>query len=284
MKKLPKKKDGDAVWEGLGISNDFLFGKVMRDPELCRELLRRILPELMIDHIEYPELQKAIRPDRDARSIRLDVYVSDEKGRVYDLEMQVGNTYELPKRARYYQGMIDLELIDRGESYKVLNRSYVIFICLFDVFGKGRYRYTFENICKEDPSVSLGDETVKVFLNAQGKQGSAAGDLKSFLDYVLGKKSEDPFIRKLDRAVRKAKKNRKWRREYMTLWMRDQENIEKGIEQGIEQGTKMIIRNMHRKNCSIEQIAFLTEKPVEEVENIIRGAEQDKRKNYAELS
>ena len=43
-------------------------------------------------------------------------------------------------------------------------------------------------------------------------------------------------MQKLVEAVEKAKKNRKWRHEYMTLLMRDQENFEKGIEQGIEQG------------------------------------------------
>lgn len=32
-------------WEDLGISNDFLFGKVMQNPELCKELLQRILPD-----------------------------------------------------------------------------------------------------------------------------------------------------------------------------------------------------------------------------------------------
>ena len=41
-------------WEKLGISNDFLFGKIMQDAELCKELLQRILPDLEIDHIEYP--------------------------------------------------------------------------------------------------------------------------------------------------------------------------------------------------------------------------------------
>lgn len=73
-------------WEDLGISNDFLFGKVMQNPELCKELLQRILPDLKIDHIEYPELQKSIDADRDARSVRLDVYVKDDKGVVYDIE------------------------------------------------------------------------------------------------------------------------------------------------------------------------------------------------------
>ena len=124
-------------WDSLGLSNDFLFGKVMSDPELCKELLGLILPELQIDRIEYPELQKPIRPDVDARSVRLDVYVKDNKNTVYDIEMQTVNTGELPKRSRYYQGMIDLQLIDAGQSYKKLNHSYVIFICLADIFGLG---------------------------------------------------------------------------------------------------------------------------------------------------
>lgn len=108
-------------WEELGISNDFLIGKVMQNPELCKELLLRILPDLKIERIEYPELQKSIKPDMDARSVRLDVYVKDEKEVIYDIEMQITNTKELPKRSRYYQSMIDLQLIDKGQHYKNLN-------------------------------------------------------------------------------------------------------------------------------------------------------------------
>ena len=122
-------------WEELSISNDFLFGKVMQNPELCRGLLQRILPDLKIARIEYPELQKSIRMDMDARSVRLDVYVKDEKETVYDIEMQVSGTKELPRRSRYYQSMIDLQLIDKGQLYDELKRSYVIFICPFDFYG-----------------------------------------------------------------------------------------------------------------------------------------------------
>ena len=67
-------------WEELSISNDFLFGKVRQNPELCKELLQRILTDLKTDHIEYPELQKSIKQDLDAKSVRLDVYVKDENG------------------------------------------------------------------------------------------------------------------------------------------------------------------------------------------------------------
>lgn len=225
-------------WDELGISNDFLFGKIMRNPELCRELLQRILPELDIDHIEYPQTQKTIQPDMDARSVRLDVYVKDGKNTVYDIEMQVADTRELPKRSRYYQGMIDLQLIDKGQSYKKLNQSYIIFICPFDLFGKGRHIYTFENVCREDADIKLQDGATKIFLNANGELDDVSEELKAFLDYAAGKKSEDAYVRKLEEAVKEAKRNREWRHEYMTLLMRDQENLERGLEQGLEQGLK----------------------------------------------
>lgn len=66
--------------------------------------------------------------------------------------------------------------------------------------------------------------TKKVFLNADGKNGAVSGELKAFLAYVAGRQSEDTFVKKLECAVEKAKQNREWRREYMTLLMRDKEN------------------------------------------------------------
>ncbi|MCM1251697.1 MAG: Rpn family recombination-promoting nuclease/putative transposase [Clostridium sp.] len=248
---MENEKEFSTVWESLGISNDFIFGKVMQDAELCKELLQRILPDLEIDHVEYPEAQKAIKPDADAKSVRLDVYVRDGKGTVYDIEMQVADTKELPKRSRYYQSMIDLQMIDKGQSYKKLKPSYVIFICPFDIFGKGKHIYTFENICKEDTSITLKDEAVKIFLNADSSQDDVSKELKAFLDYVAGKESEDDFVQRLEEAVKEARKNREWRREYMTLLMRDQENIEKGIEKGkIEGRAEEIIEMGYEFNLS----------------------------------
>ena len=204
----------------------------MQDARLCKELLQRILPKLDIDHIEYPEIQKSIKSNADAKSVRLDVYVRDGKGTVYDIEMQVADTKELPKRSRCYQSMIDLQLIDKGQHYKSMKPSYIIFICPFDLFDKGRHIYTFENICNEDNSIFLKDGAVKIFLNADGNRDDVSRELKAFLDYVAGKESDDDFIQRLEEAVKQARKNREWRHEYMTLLMRDQENMEKGKVEG----------------------------------------------------
>lgn len=162
------------------------------------------------------------------------MYVKDDKEAIYDIEMQVSDTKELPKRSRYYQSMIDLQLIDKGQFYDELKRSYVIFICPFDIYGKGRHIYTFENICKEDSSISMGDEAVKIFLNAKGTLDDVSDELKAFLDYVAGKKPKDAYVERLEEAVKEAKKNREWRHEYMTLLMRDQENVKIGEKRGEE--------------------------------------------------
>lgn len=58
-------------------------------------------------------------------------------------------------------------------------------------------------------------------------------DLSISNDFLFGKimqKPEDSYVEKLEEAVQEAKKNREWRHEYMTLLMRDQENVEKGEE------------------------------------------------------
>lgn len=167
-------------WESLGLSNDFLFGKVMSNPKLCIQLLKRIFPDLEIERIEYPELQKTIKEDVDARSVRLDVYVKDSEEKVYDIEMQTTNNGELPKRSRYYQGMIELQLINRGESYRGLNQSYIIFICMEDIFKDNRHIYTFENIYIQNNRIVLKDRTVKIFLNTKSDQEDVTPQLKSF--------------------------------------------------------------------------------------------------------
>ena len=94
--------------------------------------------------------------------------------------------------------------------------------------------YTFENLCREDSEIQLNDGAVKVFLNAQGTKGEIGENLKGFLDLVAGKETDNYFARMLEGAVQEAKRNREWRHEYMTLAMRDQENIERGIEKGIK--------------------------------------------------
>ena len=139
-------------YETLEISNDFMFYKVMQDENLCKGLLERIFGKKIKTIVPQP--QKTIEITTDSKGIRLDVYVDDDAGTVYDLEMQVKNYAWMPKRTRYYQSLIDLNSLQKGKHYSDLNNSYVIFICNFDFFERNRYVYSFENICREEVKVA----------------------------------------------------------------------------------------------------------------------------------
>ena len=259
----------EEVWEKLTLSNDFLFGAVMSNPELCKKMLETLL-DIKIKKIEYPEQQKVIDLALDAKGVRLDIYVEDEVKTVYNVEIQTRMKKKviLPKRSRYYQGMIDLNHINKGEDYDTLKKSFVIFICTFDPFGKGLHRYTFETRCKEDSQLVLQDEAYKIFFNTKGNKEDITKEAKAFLEYLDGKESDDEFVERLAEEVKKVKRNEKWRRDYMMLYMRDKENREEGRQEGRQEGQERIVLNMIQKGMDLEQIADLTDIPLEEVKKI----------------
>lgn len=220
----------------LDITDDFLFySTLIRDMELCRELLEIILNQ-KIQKVKLVQAQRTIKHSYDGKGVRLDVYVADDNHTVYDIEMQATSNKNLSKRSRYYQGMIDLNLIKKGEDYKTLRKSYIIFICTFDPFGKNLCRYEFENRCVDALELRLEDESTKIFLNPYGTGQKISKKLKDFLDYLATRKCNSDFTKRLDKGVRAVVENEEWRLEYMTLRMRDRENIEKGLNAGLVAG------------------------------------------------
>jgi len=149
--------------EELTFTDDFMFGEVMKNEKICIGVLERLL-NIKIDHIEYPELQKSLKPFYTSKGVRLDVYVKDSD-RVFDVELQNKKFMDLGKRTRYYQSMIDMDSLMKGEDYSKLKESFVIFICTDDPFDKNMPVYTFETVCLENTEVQIDDKIHKVIYN-----------------------------------------------------------------------------------------------------------------------
>ncbi len=229
------------AYDELTFTDDFLFCKILStDLELCRDILKLIL-NIPIREVRLSEAQRIVEITADARGVRFDVYVEDENDTVFDIEMQTTADPEFPKRSRYYQGMIDLNLIERGTSYKNLRRSYVIFIFLKDPFGYDLPFYTFENTCNEQPELGLGDETFKVAVNASCTKDDLPVGIKNFFSFLLTAQSNDPLTRRIANNVSKATIHKKWRVEYMTLEMKFDEAREEGLARGLAQGQSNIL-------------------------------------------
>ena len=233
-----KIKDFDE----LTITDDFMFGAVMSDPKRCKKLLEYILG-IKITKIEYKEKQKTIDISYDSKGVRLDLTVIDDKGQVFDIEIQNGKNENLPLRIRYYHDMLDLDMLEKSMDYNKLNRCFVIFICTFDMFGKDRYMYTFKRQCQEDSSVFLGDEAVSIVLNTNGKVGEINSELRDALHYMAGQAPTGQFAKDLDDAVHKVKSDEKWRNGYMTYAVRLKESQLKGVKIGDYKRMVSDIRN-----------------------------------------
>lgn len=221
------------------IQDDMMFGTVMADPEYCKPFLEIILGT-KIEKIEYPERQKTIDLAVHAKSIRMDVYIEDGEHTVYDVEMQTGRNRNLPKRSRFYQGLIDLNILAKGEDYHQLKKSLVIFICTFDPFGHDEYIYR----CGEYYQLSDGsyyplkDDAWKIFVNAKGHKGKVSDKFKALMRYIMEGKAEDSYTRTLEKKVSHINNNDEWKVSYMTLAIKLADERWEGREEGREEGRK----------------------------------------------
>lgn len=251
-----------------------VFGRVMRDPEICKGVLERILG-FAIDHVEYLNTEDALDPATDAKGVRLDVFAKGA-GRVYDVEMQIAYDPTLGRRMRYYQASIDQACLGKGDHYDLLPESYVVFICLTDAYGRGLPVYHLERRCDEDATVRIADDSHWLVLNASAWEADADPLRGRLLQYVYGSESaEDALIDQIADAVREVNADAAWReramgfmtvehsrraREHGFRRLGQEEGLKEGMKQGLEQGE--------------ERFAALTDKLLDEgrVEDLKRAA------------
>ncbi len=291
---MEKTKSSTKSWEELTFADNFLFCKILEsEPELCRQLLELLL-HIKIDHLEVPQMERTMQEGIETKSVRFDVYTKDDN-RIFDLEMQTTDTKNLPKRARYYQSVIDMDNLSKGENYSKLKDSYVIFLCLEDTFDKGLPVYFFENICRQKRDFSLNDGTYKVFFNAHDCDKLKTKEERDFFKFLKGEQAESQFAKAIEEKVERAKKNEKWRKNYMT-WQQTIDEAkyiarEEGREEGIRVNSIENAKNLLKEtDLPLEKIALCCSLPLEQVrklkdelkiENLKLHADKQKRRRQS---
>lgn len=270
--------------EELELTDDFIFCRIMKKEDICKELLERLL-KIKIEKIEYPELQKEISPYYKSKGVRLDVYVKDSN-RIFDIEMQNGRHEDFAKRTRYYQSMIDIDNLMKGDGYRELKESFIIFITTFDPFGMNLPVYTFKNQCQENSSLLLQDKAVKCFYNATAYEKEPNVEIRKFLEYILNHKPTDDFTKELDRRVNDLKADNDYMEEYMieaiSLYDARNDGFTLGEKQGLALGEKRGIsigilqksidaaKKLLSTGLSKEQIASCLDLSIEKVEELAK--------------
>ena len=210
--------------------------------------------------------EETIEHDYDSHGIRLDVYVKDSE-HIYDVEMQMTNTNDLPERSRYYQGLMDLDNLKSGQKYKDLKTSHVIFICMEDIFKNDLPVNTFENICLEDMTTKMNDRALKHFFIAPACAKMLKDkNAKDFFNFLISNKSATDYTNNLKNYVADAKHNSQWRFSYMTWERQRTYDKEEGIEIGRNEKAMEAAERLIKMNLgTVEQIATAVNIPLEKV-------------------
>ena len=281
----------------LNLLDRFLFAQAADDPDTMRDILEIILGREVVLKL-LPQTEKEQRTHPLNRYVRLDVWAMDEEDTVYNTEVQKENTGNIPKRSRFYQALIDSNLLAPGEvGFQKLNPVYIILICPFDLFGYGLYRYTFRMQCEEVPELSLKDDAVRIFLNTHGPNtGGVSKELIELLKYMehtteeMSRICTSERIHNIQKRIQAIKSSEKIGVKYMQAWeekimeqnkAREEghaagilEGRASGLKEGMVQGglqkLQEQIEKKVRKGYSAEDIAEMLETDIETVQKFIK--------------
>ena len=211
-------------FEQLPITDRFMFAMVFSHKEIAKPFLEAVLG-IKIHELRDPEPEKTVEVSPFYKGIRYDVFVketgpSGETLRSFDIEMQMEDTKEIPKRSRYYQAMCDSEALNKGEVYYNLKELYIVFLCPEDIFGQGRAVYRFKNLEVDNPKIELGDLCFKNFYIFNKYRDIAEKSIREYMEYFATRKPSSPETENIDRLVKWYQTDNETRKHYMT-WQQE---------------------------------------------------------------
>ena len=234
MDALEKKK----IIASLTLMDD-LFMQVVLEEQACTEyILQTILDKSSLKLMEQ-RLQKRL-PNLHGRALVLDCLCTDEKGLLYNIEVQNSSAGAIPKRARYHAALMDTQTLKKGEKFSKLPESYVIFITDKDGLGEGEQLYRIERVIRKSGSL-FRDGSHILYFNTARQDDNALGKLAKDLKEANPKEIQSEVLSHRVASLKECKLDREGEKKMNVLLEKYrkkavEEGIEKGIEKGIEQG------------------------------------------------
>ncbi|MBQ7925448.1 MAG: Rpn family recombination-promoting nuclease/putative transposase [Lachnospiraceae bacterium] len=272
----------------LNLLDDFLFQEMLAQEdigeEFCRILLKTILGK-PIRKVRIIPQKNVLGLDTRSHGIRLDAYIQDvsdtdssEPGTVdadilpdiYDIESNKHfEKASLPKRMRYYHGLIDTQLLSTGTSYSKLPNVVIIFILPYDPFDRNRIVYTIKNQCIEDPTIPYEDGALKILLYTKGildghpeNTGHALRDMLKYMEKSTITNVTNSELDTIHRLVSDVKSRKEVGINYMKSWELEQmhrdeghaEGYAKGQQDGLQKGILALITTCRKFSLSEQEI------------------------------
>ena len=234
MDALEKKK----IIASLTLMDD-LFMQVVLEEQACTEYILQTILNKSSLKLKEQRLQKRL-PNLHGRALVLDCLCTDEKGLLYNIEVQNSSAGAIPKRARYHAALMDTHTLKKGEKFSKLPESYVIFITDKDVLGEGEQLYQIERVIRKSGNL-FKDGSHILYFNTARQDDNALGKLAKDFKEANPKEIQSEVLSHRVASLKEGKLDREGEKKMNVLLEKYrkkavEEGIEKGLAQGIQQG------------------------------------------------
>ena len=156
------------------MDDDFMSVVFDGDTELTQFMLRILLSrdDLTVKSVMSQKEKRNLL----GRSVRLDIVAEDDKGKIYNVEVQRADKGASPKRVRYNLAMIDGHILQKNCDFDALPEIYIIFITENDFYKKGQPVYEVEKNIKGTDLI-FDDGVHIVYVNGSYRADDAIGHL-----------------------------------------------------------------------------------------------------------
>lgn len=182
------------------LDDDFMR-ELFRDDLPLAQLVLRIITGISDLELTSQQTQYDMKRLLGSRSVCLDVFGTDSKGRKFDLEIQRADRGATPQRARYHSSVLDVEFLKAKEEFTELPITYVIFITENDVRGENKLIYNFEWTEKAS-GIPLDDGAHIIFVNGAYNNAEDNSDLAKLVHDFRCKNAEDMYTKQLAEKTR----------------------------------------------------------------------------------
>ena len=214
---------------------DDLFMQVVLEEQACTEYILQTILDKSSLKLKEQRLQKRL-PNLHGRALVLDCLCTDEKGLLYNIEVQNSSVGALPKRARYHAALMDTHTIKKGEKFSKLPESYVIFITDKDVLGEGEQLYQIGRVIIKSGNL-FKDGSHILYFNTARQDDNALGKLARDFKEANPKEIQSKVLSHRVASLKEGKLDWEGEKKMNVLLEKYRKKaVEEGMEKGFEQG------------------------------------------------
>ena len=210
---------------------DDLFMQVVLEEQACTEYILQTILDKSSLKLKEQRLQKRL-PNLHGRALVLDCLCTDEKGLLYNIEVQNSSAGATPKRARYHAALMDTHTLKKGEKFSKLPESYVIFITDKDVLGEGEQLYQIERVIRKSGNL-FKDGSHILYFNTARQDDNALGKLARDFKEANPKEIQSEVLSHRVASLKEGNLDREGEKKMNVLL---EKYRKKAVEEGIEKG------------------------------------------------